>query len=162
MKRQTNELVKASSRATQISESLKEQSKKLGTEDFLRRMTLVNEGLESVAIDINRIMESHVSEDDWNRYSRGDKGVFLRKLLGLRSRAKLSRINGLYRENTTFRDYVNRYVAQFDGLILAARRSDHEGVVSAALMTSDAGKVYLVLRSALDRADPGEDEESAP
>jgi len=27
-------------------------------------------------------------------------------------------------------------------------------------MTSDAGKVYLVLRSALDRADPGEDDEA--
>jgi hypothetical protein len=122
-------------------------------------MSLVTEGLESVAIDINRILDTHVSEDDWNRYNRGDKGVFLRKILGMRTRSKLGRINKLYRETATFRDYVNRYLRQFDDLITVAKRSDHEGVASASLMTSDAGKVYLLLRAALDRADPGGDEE---
>ena len=59
----------------------------------------------------------------------------------------------MHRENTEFREYVSRYLRQFDGLISDAKRSDQEAVLGSSVMTSDAGKVYLVLRAALD-ADP--------
>ena len=124
---------------------------KSGHEDFLSRMTLISEGLESIAIDINRIMETRITEDDWKRYSRGDNSIFLRKILGMRNKARLAKISQLYRDDSNFRDYVTRYLAQFDELIESARRSGQEGVLGASFMTSDAGKVYMILQTALSR-----------
>ncbi|MBT3885698.1 MAG: hypothetical protein HOF70_13015, partial [Rhodospirillaceae bacterium] len=154
--KQTKDLERLSGKATKISDALNEQSEELGTKEFLRRMSLVREGLESVAIDINRIMETRISEDDWQKYNKGDKSVFLRKILGMRSKSKLAKVSKLYREKSEFRDYVNRYLSQFDKMIESAKRSDQGGVLGATFMTSDAGKVYLILRAALSGA--GRDE----
>ena len=54
-----------------------------------------------------------------------------------------------YRDNGEFRVYVNRYISQFDKMIESAKRSEQGGVMGASFMTSDAGKVYLILRAAL-------------
>ena len=149
--RQTTELSQTSKQAVEITNALKQLVTKSGHEDFLSRMALVSEGLESIAIDINRIMETRITEEDWKRYSRGDNSVFLRKILGMRNKARLAKINQLYRSDSDFRNYVTRYLAQFDELIESARRSGQEGVLGASFMTSDAGKVYMILQSALAR-----------
>ena len=153
VQRQTKELDEVSQNATKITDSLKEFSRQASSQNFLQRLSMISEALESVAIDINRVMETRVTENDWINYNRGDKRVFLRKILGMRSRAKLAKIKHLHRENTEFREYVTRYLRQFDGLISDAKRSNQEAVLGSSIMTSDAGKVYLVLRAALD-ADP--------
>ena len=153
VQRQTRELDEVSQNATKITDSLKEFSRQASSQNFLQRLSMISEALESVAIDINRVMETRVTENDWINYNRGDKRVFLRKILGMRSRSKLAKIKHLHRENTEFREYVTRYLRQFDGLISDAKRSNQEGVLGSSIMTSDAGKVYLVLRAALD-ADP--------
>ena len=89
-------------------------------------------------------------------YDRGDKSVFLRKILGMRSKSKLARITKHYRSNGDFREYVNRYLKQFDELIANSKQSDPDGALGSALMTSDAGKVYLVLRAAVERDESNE------
>ena len=61
-----------SKKARVISKSLQEHVELTGTEDFLKKMSLVSESLESVAIDINRVLETRLSEEDWQRYSKGD------------------------------------------------------------------------------------------
>jgi acetylornithine deacetylase/succinyl-diaminopimelate desuccinylase-like protein len=69
----------------------------------------------------------------------------------MRNKAKLAKINQLYRDNTDFREYVARYLSQFGDLVESARRGGQEGVLGASFMTSDVGKVYMVLQSALGR-----------
>ncbi|MDG2034398.1 MAG: hypothetical protein P8J29_10695, partial [Rhodospirillales bacterium] len=155
VRRQTRELDAVSQNATKITSSLKEFSRQASSQNFLQRLSMISEALESVAIDINRVMETRITENDWVHYNRGDKSIFLRKILGMRSRSKLSKIKQLHRENSEFREYVTRYLRQFDVLISDAKRSDQDAVLGSSVMTSDAGKVYLVLRAALD-ADPKE------
>ena len=155
VRRQTKELDEVSQNASKITGALREFSRQASSQNFLQRLSMISESLESVAIDINRVMETRITETDWLHYNRGDKSVFLRKILGMRSRSKLAKIKQLHRENNEFREYVTRYLRQFDGLISDAKRSDQEAVLGSSVMTSDAGKVYLVLRAALD-ADPPE------
>jgi hypothetical protein len=69
----------------------------------------------------------------------------------MRNKSKLAKINQLYRSDSSFREYVTRYLAEFDELIDSARLSGQEGVLGVGFMTSDAGKVYMVLQSALGR-----------
>ena len=150
VKQQTEDLNDISKKARVISKSLQEHVELTGTEDFLKKMSLVSESLESVAIDINRVLETRLSEEDWQRYSKGDKGLFLRKILGIRNRAKLAKINKLHRQDAKFRQYVTRYISQFDSLISNAKRSGQDGALGGGFMTSDAGKVYMLLKAALE------------
>ena len=124
-------------------------------------MSLVSEGLQSISIDLNRIMDTRITDEDWTRYSKGDNSVFLRKILGMRSKTQLAKINKLYRTDTDFREYTMRYMSQFDELIASARRSGQEGVIGVGFMTSDAGKVYMVLQAALEKEFGGAEKASA-
>ena len=147
---QANDLTAASARASAISDDLKQTAKENGTDDFLRRVKYVSEALQSLAVDINRLMENRVSEDDWKRFSGGDRGIFLRKIAGMRDRGKLTAINRRHREDSDFREYVDRYISQFDELMARVKRSDLDGVLGATFLTSDIGKVYMILTRALE------------
>jgi len=96
-------------------------------------------------------LETTVSEEDWQRFNRGEKGVFVRKLLGFREKAKLAAIRGRYQEDTQFRDYVSNYMNQFEGLLQNAKKRDHQGVLGTTFLASDIGKVYMLLSQALGR-----------
>ena len=147
---QTRALDQASARASAINNDLQRQAKESGADEFLRRMSFISEGLQSIAIDLNRVLEYRITDDDWRRYNGGDKGIFLRKIVGMRERSKLTAIKDRYQEDGEFREYVTRYLGQFNDLLARARRNDHEGVLAAALLTSDIGKVYMLLTRAID------------
>ena len=36
---------------------------------------------------MSRVLETQITEDDWRRFTKGKKGVFVRKMLGFRERA---------------------------------------------------------------------------
>ena len=149
--RQTKDLREASEDAGGLVDTLKKQTRRVGTEDFLRRAAFISEGLQSLAVDMNRLMETQISEEDWKRFNRGEKGVFVRKLLGFREKAKLAAINQRCQEDAEFRDYVNRYLAQFGTLLQEAKKRDHDAVLSTTFLSSDMGKLYMLLARALGR-----------
>ena len=73
---------------TQASVDADEQARKLtekeqeGRRDlFLKTARFIIEDLNSTAIDLTRALYSEVSEADWKRYTRGDRGVFTRVLM---------------------------------------------------------------------------------
>jgi hypothetical protein len=63
----------------------------------------------------------------------------------------LNKIRGRYQADAEFRKYADRYVADFSRLLTSARGAEHEELLSAAFVTSDVGKLYLLLREALGR-----------
>ena len=106
-----------------------------------RRATFISERLQSLAVDMNRLLETTVSEDDWRRFNRGEKGIFVRKMLGFREKAKLDAIKQKYQDDDEFRRYVTRYLSQFESLLKEATKRDHDGILNATFMSSDMGKV---------------------
>jgi hypothetical protein len=77
--------------------------------------------------------------------------VFVRKILGFRERAKLAAIKQRYEDDGTFREYVTRYLGQFNDLLKEARSRDRDGILSTTFLSSDMGKVYMLLSRALGR-----------
>jgi hypothetical protein len=151
MAQQTSRLQEATEDAKNVMLEIKAQTETLSVEDFLRDATFILEKLQSLAVDMNRLLETTVSEEDWQRFNRGEKGVFVRKLLGFREKAKLAAIRGRYQEDTQFRDYVSNYMNQFEGLLQNAKKRDHQGVLGTTFLASDIGKVYMLLSQALGR-----------
>ena len=63
----------------------------------------------------------------------------------------LNAIRDKYRDNRDFREQVSLYLERFETLLEAAQKYDREKLVSAAYLSSDVGKLYLLLARALDR-----------
>ena len=85
------------------------------------------------------------------RYQEGDRSVFVRNILTLRDAALVPTIRDRYEENADFRGYVNAYISKFQELLNQADRSDADGLLSATFLTSDVGKLYMVLARSIGR-----------
>ena len=137
--------------ASELVVALKAHAKEAGLDDFLRRATFISERLQSLAVDMSRLMETSISEDDWKRFNKGEKGLFVRKMLGFREKARLASIKQRYQNDQEFRNYVSRYMDEFKNFLSEARKRDQQGVLSTIFLSSDMGKLYMVLTQALGR-----------
>ena len=61
------------------------------------------------------------------------------------------RIGRKYREDGEFKETVDRYIQQFETLMEQTARSDRENVLVETYLTSQTGKVYVALASAIGR-----------
>ncbi|GJM01712.1 MAG: hypothetical protein DHS20C08_02130 [Rhodomicrobium sp.] len=61
------------------------------------------------------------------------------------------RINGLYGSDGAFRSNVDRYIGDFERLLSDAERKDPAGNLSTKHLTSESGRVYLLLMHAAGR-----------
>ena len=132
-------------------EQLSELAARTQGDSFMRQAGFIIERLESSAIDISRGMQANVSDDVWQRYHKGDRGIFARKLVGLRDRAVLVDIKARYERDSEFRDHVNRYLVQFEELLSQTKRSGLEDVLNATFLSSDVGRLYVMLARSIGR-----------
>lgn len=109
------------------------------------------ETLQAMAIDLDRFLEDDPPLDLLRRYRNGERNVFARRLVSILGREQTERIGRKYREDGEFRDTVDRYIQQFETLMEQTARSDRENVLVETYLTSQTGKVYVALASAIGR-----------
>lgn len=113
--------------------------------------TRVVETLESLAVDLDRALEDDPPIDLWKRYLAGERSVFARRLVTVLGRDAQDRIAQKYGADTEFKDYADRYMRQFERLLEEASASDRDHVLAEGYLTSQTGKLYLILASATGR-----------
>jgi hypothetical protein len=148
---QANDLIAASDAAAQQARDLTAKSGEHKREVFLRSATVMIEDLNAAAFDIDQLLESDVPDDLLKRYQKGDRSVFARRLLRQRDRFTRGEVEKLYERDPKFRDQAGRYMSQFESLLNQANNSDPDQVLSAAFLTADVGKLYLLLARSLGR-----------
>ena len=148
---QSRQLHLAADEARSVLDSLNKRKDDVQTTDFLQQMSYVTERLQSAAVDLSRSLEVPITEDEWKRFNAGETGIFVRKMLGFREKAKLDAIARMYRENGEFRDYAGRYISEFERMLHTAARRDPDNMLRTTLLSSDVGKVYMILARALGR-----------
>ncbi len=111
----------------------------------------VIETLQALAVDLDRALEQSPSPDLWQRYQAGERNVFTRRLYNISGRQLYDRIAVKYRAEAEFREHVDRFVELFDRLISAASSRDRDNILVETYLTSDTGKVYLMLAQASGR-----------
>jgi len=151
LERRTKEMRDVSNEAKALIEALKQRHDEVGLDNFMHQSAFISERLQSLAVDMNRVLETTVTEEDWRRFNKGERGVFVRKMLGFREKAKLSTIREKYQADTEFRDYVSRYLQEFEILLKEAGKRDQGSVLTQTFLSSDVGKVYVLLAHALGR-----------
>ncbi len=109
------------------------------------------ETLQAMAIDLDRFLEDDPPLDLLRRYRNGERNVFARRLVSVLGREQTERIGRKYREDGEFKDTVDRYVEQFEVLMEETAGRDRENVLAETYLTSQTGKVYVMLASSIGR-----------
>lgn len=119
-----------------------------GDRDFQRASLHVIETLQALAIDLDRALEQSPPPELWQRYQAGERNVFTRRLYNLAGRELYDRIAQKYRKDGEFRAHVDRFLGSFEELLGAATARDRDNILVDTYLTSDTGKVYLMLGQA--------------
>ena len=84
----------------------------------------VVESLNSLSVDIARAIDHEASIELWNRYRRGERDVFTRRLYTLKGQQTFDEIRRKYQSDAEFRAAVDRYCDDFEKLLkdIAAQR----------------------------------------
>jgi hypothetical protein len=111
------------------------------------------ESLDSLSVDIARMIDHDAAADLWDRYKRGERNVFTRKLYTLQGQQAFDEIRRKYRSDGEFKMTVDRYISEFERLLEEVSRDDRGQVVARTYLTSETGKVYTMLAHAAGRFD---------
>jgi hypothetical protein len=115
---------------------------------FLNRAGFAVEKLNSIAIDLTKILSPEVARELWGKYNAGHKGVFSRYIGEELSKGQIGAVRQLV-SNPEFATAARSFALEFDRLLLAARASDKGEALIVALTSSDIGKAYVVLKEVL-------------
>ena len=111
------------------------------------------ESLDALSVDIARMIDHDAAAELWDRYNRGERNVFTRRLYTLQGQQAFDEIRKRYRSDREFKQTVDRYIAEFERLLEDVSRDDRGQVMVRTYLTSETGKVYTMLAHAAGRFD---------
>ncbi len=109
------------------------------------------ESLDSISLDIARMIDHAAAVELWDRYKRGERNVFTRRLYTLQGQQTFEDIRSKYAVETEFRQVVDRYIGEFERLLSEVATDDRDGILTNTYLTSETGKVYTMLAHAAGR-----------
>jgi hypothetical protein len=109
------------------------------------------ESIDSLSVDIARMIDHEAAADLWERYNRGERNVFTRRLYTMQGRKAFDELRKRCRSDHEFRQAVDRYIGHFEQLLSEVGRNDHGQVLTRTYLTSDTGKLYTILAHAAGR-----------
>ena len=148
---QATRLMKASAAAAEQARSLREEDLTMRRDLFLKTARFIVEDLNSLSIDLTRLLDAKVPDADWKRYTAGDRSIFTRNLLKGKQAAIVGRITEKLKADDEMRQYVTRFVDEFDRLVRESEAVDPENLLHSTFMTADVGRLYLLLNRSLGR-----------
>ena len=143
-----NEL--AESLETRVARARSEAQERVDN-DFSRRVALITESLNSSSIDVAKALSTDVSDTAWASYLRGDRGIFTRRAVRLIENSEAREIVTIYNDDADFRDHVNRYIHDFEAMLRTLLSTRDGNALSVTMLSSDMGKLYVILAQALER-----------
>jgi archaellum component FlaC len=111
------------------------------------------DSIDALSVDIARMIDNDAAADLWERYKRGERGAFTKRLYTGQGQRAFEEIRNKYRGDPEFRQTVEHYIHEFERLLDDVSRGDRGPAVARGYLTSDTGKVYTMLAHAAGRFD---------
>ncbi len=129
----------------------REKAEQSSDENFGRRVAQLTESLNSISIDVGKILSNDITDTEWAAYLKGDRGIFTRRAVRLLDGREVREILAQYSGNDEFREHVNRYIHDFEAMLRAVLATRDGSAISVTLLSSDVGKLYVALAQAIER-----------
>jgi hypothetical protein len=107
--------------------------------------------LESLSLDIGRLMDRNLAAEMWDRYQRGENKAFTKRLYTPAGQKAFDEVARKYRADRAFKQTVDRYIAEFERLLDDVAREDRNPQALRGHLTSETGLVYTLLAHAAGR-----------
>jgi hypothetical protein len=107
--------------------------------------------LESLSLDIARLMDRNLAAEMWDRYQRGEGKAFTKRLYTAAGQKAFDEVARKYRADRTFKQTVDRYITEFERLLDEVARDERGPAVLRGHLTSETGLVYTLLAHAAGR-----------
>jgi hypothetical protein len=107
--------------------------------------------LESLSLDIGRLMDRNLAAEMWDRYQRGESKAFSKRLYTPSGQKAFDEVARKYRTDRNFKQTVDRYIAEFERLLDEVAREDRGPQALRSHLTSETGLVYTLLAHAAGR-----------
>ncbi|MBA4036142.1 MAG: negative regulator of septation ring formation, partial [Bradyrhizobium sp.] len=107
--------------------------------------------LESLSLDIGRLMDRNLAAEMWDRYQRGESKAFSKRLYTPAGQKAFDEVARKYRADRTFKQTVDRYIAEFERLLDEVAREERGPQALRGHLTSETGLVYTLLAHAAGR-----------
>jgi hypothetical protein len=101
--------------------------------------------------EIARAIDHRTAAEVWQRFRAGERGVLGRHIYSLEGQATFDEISRRYDRESDFRMTVDRYIGDFERLLGEAEQTDPDGRMLQSYLTSENGRVYLLLAHASGR-----------
>src|SRR5262249_40885446 len=95
------------------------------------------EALDSLAVDIARMIDHDAASELWDRYNRGERNVFTRKLYTMQGQKAFEEIRKRYRAEGEFKRTVDRYIGEFERLLEEVSRDGRGQMLARTYLTSE-------------------------
>jgi hypothetical protein len=101
--------------------------------------------------DIANAVDESIAAEVWMRYNKGERHVVSRNIYNRQGQTTFDQVKRRYENDTTFRHIVDRYLADFERMLKDASKADPKGRALQSHLTSETGRIYLVLAHASGR-----------
>jgi ABC-type transporter Mla subunit MlaD len=128
-----------------------ESQRQHDSDEFAKRVALLIDSMHSASIDVGKILADEVDDKNWTAYLKGNRGVFTRRAARLLGGGETRAISQHYQADAEFAGSVNRYVADFEAMLRRVLAERDGGMMAVTLMSSDVGKLYAALATAVDK-----------
>jgi hypothetical protein len=107
--------------------------------------------LESLSLDIGRLMDRNLASEMWDRYQRGESKAFSKRLYTPAGQKAFDEVARKYRSDRNFKGTVDRYITEFERLLDEVARDERGPAALRSHLTSETGLVYTLLAHAAGR-----------
>jgi hypothetical protein len=107
--------------------------------------------LESLSLDIARLMDRTLAAEMWDRYQRGEAKAFSKRLYTPAGQKAFDEVSRKYRSDRNFKQTVDRYIQEFERLLDEVARDERGPAALRGHLTSETGLVYTLLAHAAGR-----------
>ena len=119
----------------------------VSSQDFLGQSERMFEKLHEQSMDLTRVVGAEIPDVVWKKYHDGDKTIFSKWLAKILNAANKKQIRDLVKNDTVFARQATQFVRGFDKILTAAQQTDNVDKVSATLIKTDLGQIYMLLKS---------------
>ena len=116
-------------------------------QDFLAQSEKMFEKLHEQSMDLTRAAGAEIPDVIWKKYHGGDKTIFSKWLAKMLGAADKKRVKDMLKSDTVFRSQATQFVRSFDKILSMAKQTDNPDNVSATLIKTEPGQIYIALKS---------------
>ena len=107
--------------------------------------------LDALSLDISRLVDRDLAAEMWDRYQRGERKAFNKRLYTPSGQKAFDEVARKYRADRAFKQTVDRYINEFERLLDEVSRDERGPAVLRGHLTSETGLVYTLLAHAAGR-----------